>query len=143
MAVWIKFQGFIEALAEKKHDLGADTFYIQLMNTEPSLSADFVETDLPADLSTAGGYTAGGLTCGTAVSSAQTAGVYKLCIADLLITATAAGIGPFRYVVLFNYSATNKDLISYADYGTPITLADTETFTVDFDAVNGGLTLGP
>jgi hypothetical protein len=136
-----KFQGFVEAVAEKKHDLGADTFYVQLMNTAPDAALDFVETDLPADLGTAGGYTAGGVTVGTAVASAQSGGTYKLTLTDKVITATAAGIGPFRYVVLFNNTATNKDLIGYYDYGSSITLNDTETLTIDFDAAAGVLTI--
>jgi len=41
---------------------------------------------------------------------------------------------------LYNSSATNKVVGSY-DYGSSITLADTETFTIDFDAANGVLTL--
>lgn len=142
MAVaFTKFQGFVEALAEKKHDLGADTFYVQLMNTAPDAAADFVETDLPADLSTAGGYTAGGVTCGTATSSAQSGGTYTLKIADKTITASGASIGPFRYVVLFNNSAANKELIGYYDYGSSITLLSGESLTIDFDGTNGVLTI--
>ncbi len=141
MATFTKFEAFVEAIAEKKHDLGADTFYVQLMNTAPSASLDAVEVDLPADLGTAGGYTSGGVTCGTATGSAQTAGVYKLTIADKVITATAAGIGPFQYIVLFNNTATNKDLIGYYDYGSSITLNDTETFTINFDDAAGVLTI--
>lgn len=141
MATFNKFHAFVEALAEKKHDLGADTFFVQLLATAPDVDLDAVETDLPADLGTAGGYTAGGVTVGTATSSAETAGVYKLTIADKVITATAAGIGPFRYVVLFNNTATNKDLIGYYDYGSSITLNDTETLTIDFDDAGGVLTI--
>lgn len=140
MATFTKFQSFVEAIAHKKHDLSADTFFVQLMNTAPDAAADLIETDLPADLSTGFGYTSGGVTVGVAVSSAQTAGVYKLCIADKVITASGGSIGPFRYVVLFNFSATNKELIGYYDYGSSITLLDTETFTIDFDAAAGVLT---
>ena len=141
MATFNRFQSFVEALAEKKHDLGSDTFYVQLLATAPDAAADAVETDLPADLSTAGGYTAGGVSCGTATSSAQTGGTYKLCIADKVITCVTDPIGPFRYVVLLNNSATNKELLGYYDYGSSITLQDTETFTINFDDANGVLTI--
>jgi len=141
MATFNKFQAFVEALAEKKHDLGADTFFVQLMNTAPDAALDLVEIDLPADLSTGFGYTAGGVTCGIATSSAQTAGTYKLTIADKVITAAGGSIGPFRYVVLLNNTATNKDLISFYDYGSSITLLDGETLTIDFDASAGVLTI--
>jgi len=136
-----KFNGFVLALAEKKHQLSTDTFYVQFMNTAPSASADFVETDLPADLGTAGGYTAGGITVGTATASSQTGGLYTLKIADKVFTASGASVGPFQYVVLFNNTATNKDLIGYYDYGSAVTLLDTETFTINFDDANGVLTL--
>lgn len=141
MATFNKFQAFVEALAEKKHNLGADTFKVQLMNTAPDAALDLIETDLPADLSTGFGYTAGGNSAGVATGSAQTAGTYKLTIADLVFTASGGAIGPFRYVVLLNDTATNKDLIGYYDYGSSVTLNDGETFTVDFDAAAGVLTL--
>jgi uncharacterized protein (DUF2252 family) len=141
MATFNKFQAFVEALAEKKHNLGSDTFKVQLMNTAPDAAADAIETDLPADLSTANGYTAGGVTAGTSTSSAQTSGTYKLTIADVVITATGGSIGPFRYVVLMNDTATDDDLIGYIDYGSSITLNSGETFTIDFDGSAGVLTL--
>ena len=141
MAAFVKFQHFVETLAHGKHDLSADTFYVQLLNTAPDAGNDVIETDLPADLATLGGYTAGGVTCGTAASSAQTGGVYKLCITDKVITCSADTIGPFRYVVLLNFSAPSQELIGYYDYGSSITLNPTETFTIDFDAVNGVLTI--
>ena len=141
MAAFVKFKSFVEAVAEKKHDLGADEFYLQLLATAPDAAADAVETDLPADLSTEYGYTAGGVSAGTATGSAQTAGVYKLDVGDKVITAAGGSIGPFRYVVLLNNGAVNKELIGYYDYGSSITLLDTETLTVDFDGSNGVLTI--
>jgi hypothetical protein len=57
-----------------------------------------------------------------------------------VFTAAGGQIGPFRYVILYNSSATNK-LVGYYDYASSATLNDTETFTVDFDGVNGVLTL--
>lgn len=142
MAAFVKFQSFVLSLAEKKHNLSADTFFVQFLNTAPNAATNAVETDLPADLSTAGGYTAGGVTCGTATGSSQTGGTYKLTIADKVFTASGGSVGPFRYVVLFNNTATNKDLIGYYDYGVGgVTLADTETFTINFDDSGGVLTL--
>lgn len=140
MATFNKFNSFVEALAEKVHNLGADTFFVQLMNSAPT-AANAVETDLPADLGTANGYTSGGVTVGTATLSSQTGGVYTLKIADKVITAAGGSIGPFRYVVLFNNTATNKELIGWFDYGSSLTLNNTETFTIDFDDANGVLTL--
>ncbi len=140
MATFVKFNPFSAAIAHGKHNLGANTFYVQLLATAPD-AANAVETDLPADLSSGHGYTAGGLTCGTAVSSAQTGGVYKLCIADKVIAASSGTIGPFQYAVLLNNSAANKDLIGYYNYEAAITLQEGEVFTINFDDANGVLTL--
>lgn len=140
MAVLNKFNNFTKALGDKLHNLGTDTFFVQLMNTVPDVALDLVEVDLPADLATANGYTSGGVTCGTGTWTTAT-GTAKLVIADKVITAAGGPIGPFRYVVLFNNTSVNKELIGYSDYGSSITLNDTETFTIDFDGTNGVLTI--
>jgi hypothetical protein len=136
MATFTKFNPFVEALAEKVHNLGADTLKIALTNSAPS-STNSTFADI-TEISAGNGYTAGGQTT-TASSSAQTSGTYKLVLGDVVITASGGSIGPFRYVVLYNDTATNNELIAYADYGSSITLASGETFTVDFDATNGAL----
>ncbi len=43
----------------------------------------------------------------------------------------------FRYVALYNDTATNDELIAWWDYGADVTLANTETFNIAFDAANG------
>lgn len=138
MATFNKFQSFVEALAEKKHNLGSDTLKLYLTNTAPDAAADAVKADLPTELSAGNGYSAGGPTV-TISSSAQTGGTYKLVVADVTITASGGSVGPFRYFVLYNDTATNDELIGYYDYGSSITLANGESITVDFSATNGAL----
>lgn len=138
MAAFNKFNSFVEALAEKTHNLGSDTLKVMLTNSAPSAS-NTVKANI-SEISAGNGYTAGG-TQATISSSSQTGGTYKLVLADVVFTASGGSVGPFRYVVLYNDTATNKELIGWWDYGSSITLSDTETFTVDFDGTNGVLTL--
>ncbi len=136
MATFTKFNSFVEAEAEKVHNLGADTLKVMLTNSAP-LASNTVKANL-TDISAGNGYTAGG-TAASITSSAQTSGTYKLVLADVVFTASGGTIGPFRYPVLYNDTAASKELIGFWDYGSSITLADTETFTVDMDATNGVL----
>lgn len=137
MATFNKFNCFVEDVAEKVHNLGTDTLKVYLTNTLPVATNTVYNT--PADLTTGGGYTAGGAQA-TQVSSAQTSGTYKLVLNDPVFTATT-GFGPFRYAVLYNDTSASKSLIGWSDYGSSISLLALETFTVDFDAANGIFTI--
>ena len=141
MAAYNKFHQFVEDLAKKVHNLSADTLKVYLTNATPSASDDAVKADL-AEIATGNGYT-GPITL-TITSCEQTAGTLKLILADpALITASGGSIAPFRYVVLFNDTPTSPadPLIAWWDYGSSITLTDTQTFQIDFSAANGVLTL--
>ena len=138
MATFNKFNSFTEALAEKVHNLGSDTLKVALTNTAP-VNTNTQLSNI-TQIANGNGYTTGGAAVTTS-ASAQTGGVYKLTLADVVFTASGGNMGPFRYVVLYNDTAANDELIGWYDYGSSITLADTETFTVDFDATNGVLTL--
>ena len=140
MAAFTKFNAFVENLAEGKFGLGTDTLKVYLSNTTPDAAADGVKADL-AEISAGNGYTAGGNTA-SITSSSQTSGTYKLVLGDPATwTASGGSIGPFRYAVLYSDTAASDELIGYWDYGTSITLADGESFAVDFDPSTGVLTL--
>lgn len=130
MASLVKFHSFVEALAEKKHDLGADQIVVALTNSAPSQA----NTQL-SDISEIS-YTNLSSRNITTGSSAQTSGTYKLVLTDLVLTASGA-VGPFRYAVIYNDTSAGDLLIGYYDYGSAITLASGETLTLDFDPTNG------
>jgi len=137
MATFNKFQSFVQALAHKLHDLESDQIVLALTNAANAPAAtDAVLADL-----TPIAYTNLSSRNVTTTSSAQTSGTYKLTLTDLTLTASGGSVAPFRYVVLYNDTATNDELIGFYDYGSDLTLADGETFLVDFDAANGVLTL--
>jgi len=129
MANFNKFYSFVEALAEKKHDLGADTIKVALCN---AANAPTASKAVLADLTTVSTTNLSPLTP-TRVSSSQTGGTYSLVLQDLTMTASGT-VGPFRYIVLYNDTATADDLICWYDYGSEITLNAGETFTLDFGA---------
>jgi len=138
MATFNKFNSFVEALAEKVHNLGSDTLTVALSNTLP------VNTNTQLSNITQIAYTniQNGTTTGrdlTGVTSAQTSGTYKLDANDLVLTATGT-VPTFRYVVLYNNTATNDELIGWYDYGATVDLLNGETFTITWDAA-GILTL--
>lgn len=128
MASFVKFYSFVEALAEKKHDLGADTLKVALTNVAPSLSNTQLSNITEVSYTYASSRTL------TVNSSSQTSGVYSLVLQDLTISASGGSVGAFRYLVVYNDTSTNDLLIGYTDYGSSITLADGEYITIDFNA---------
>lgn len=145
MAAFNKFNAFVENVAEGVHNLGGDVLKVFLSNQLPNATDTAYDgvtgSTGPAEIAAGNGYTVGGNACAVS-TSAQTAGTYKLVLSDPAVwTATGGTIGPFQYVCLYNDTAAGKNLIGYWDYGTAVTLADTESFAVDLDQTNGVLTL--
>jgi hypothetical protein len=134
-SAFFKFNSFTEAVAEKVHNLGSDVLEVALTNTAP------VNTNTILANITQITYTNLNARTLTVSGSAQTSGVYKLTITDKTLTSTGGSTGPFRYVVLFNQTATNDELIGWYDYGSSITLGDGESLLLNFDDANGVLTI--
>jgi len=146
MAAFTKLNGFVEHLAKGyEGNLATATINVALSNTAPGS-----ETTPPTGAETACilanvtqiSYTNLSSRAVTTTSCVQTSGTLNYILADLVLTASGA-VGPFRYVYIVNTSSTTRTnaLIGYYDYGSSISLATGETFTVDFDNVNGVLTL--
>lgn len=134
MATFNKFQPFVEALAEKVHNLGSDQLVIALTNSAPS-AANAVLSDI-----TQISYTNLSSRNVTTSSSAQTSGTYKLTLDDLILTASGT-VATFRYVVLYNDTSTSDNLIGWWDIGSTVSLTTGQSYTIDFDASTGVLTL--
>jgi hypothetical protein len=131
MATYVKFQPFVEALAEKVHNLGSDQLKIALTNSAPNA------TDATLSQITEVSYTNLSSRDLTTSTSAQTSGTYKLVIADITLTSTGGTTGPFQYVVIYNDTSTSDNLIAYFDYGSALTLGAGESLVVDFDGTDG------
>lgn len=136
-SAFYKFQSFVEAAMEKKHDLQNDTLTIALTNAaNPPLATNSVLANL-----TPIAYTNLSSRVLTVSGSAQTAGVYKCTINDITLTASGGAVAPFRYVCVYNDTAATDELLFYADYGADLTLADGESLLVDFDNAGGAFTV--
>jgi hypothetical protein len=132
VATYNKIQQFVLDLAKGVHKFHAagDTVKVMLTNGAP-VATNTVKADL-TDISAGNGYTAGGTD--TQNDASQTTGTLTVSAVDVVITASGGTIGPFRYVALYNDTPTSPadPLIAWWDYGSSITLNDTETFTIDF-----------
>ena len=135
MAAYNKYQPFQEKLAEGIN-CGSDTWRVILSNTAPDVT-DSVQADA-SELTTGGGYTANGNTCAV-TSSAQSAGVYKLILADPAAWTATGGGFTFRYAILWNQ--TIDALAGWWDYGSSQAVAAGETVTVDLDGAAGVFTI--
>jgi hypothetical protein len=89
-----------------------------------------VKADL-AEITNENGYTA---PVDTQNTGSQTSGTYTLTGTKVVVTATGS-VGPFQYVVLQNTTPTSPadPLIGWWDYGSPVTLANGETFSIKFN----------
>ena len=133
-----KYNSFVEAVAEKQHNLQSDALVIALSNTAQAATfttlanvTEIAYTNLPA-------LAARTL---TGVTSAQTGGLYKLNATDLVIPATGTAAA-FQYIVLYNSTAAaGSQLIGWWDNGTPVSLTSGQNFTIDFDGTLGILQL--
>lgn len=132
MATFILFDEFKLNVTNTNINLSSDTFKVALSNTAPTLATDDELADI-TQITAANGYSSGG-TALTSVSWAETGagtGIWKFTSDDVVFTASGGNIGPLRYAVLYSDTSTGDKLVGYLDYGSSVTIADTNTFTVD------------
>ena len=139
MAVFFKFNAFVEDVHEGVHDLSTQALKVYLTNAAPDAALDAVKADL-LEITNENGYTAP-VTL-TTVTSTLNGAVYELAADDLtaagagaMVTATGS-VGPFQHVILYNDGTTAKvdPLIGAWSYPTAITMSAGEKFEVDFGA---------
>ena len=136
MATYQKFQPFVDDVMEGVHAFASDAVTIALTN---AANAPVVTNGVLLDL-TIISYTNLSTRLIVTTSSTQTTGTYSLILVDHVLTASGGSVAAFRYVVIYNDTPTSAPvdpLVCFFDYGSDLTLADTETLTVDFNA--GGL----
>lgn len=115
MATFQKVNSFVEALAEKKHNLGSDTLKLALTNTAHDSSWSLLANLTEISYANFSSRTL------SVTSSSQTSGVYTLVVDDITLT-TSGATSAFRYIYVYNDTATNDELIGYYDYGSALTI---------------------
>lgn len=134
MATFVKFQPFIEDVWEGVHNFSTNQLVV-FLTTNANLPANTVRT-LSQVVEIA--YTNLSTRNITTSSSGQTGGVYKLILTDLVLTASGA-VATFRHVGIYNDTPTSPadPVVGMYDHGSDVTLANGETYTIDFDGTNG------
>jgi hypothetical protein len=131
MATYVKFQDFVEQLGKGTHQLHAagHTFNVYLTNSAPNAATHTKLADL-AGITEEHGYAAADIQN----DYSEAAGTGTATAVDVTWTAVGGTFGPFRYAVIYNDSAADKNLVCYFDYGSSITINAGESFKVDFGA---------
>lgn len=127
---WNRFNSLSEAIAEKIHNFGTDQLKVALSNSSPT--AGMTQLSNITEIS----YTNLTSRNVTTTSSGHSSGAYKLILAALTLVASGT-IPAFRYIILYNDTATNDELIAWADYGSSVNMVSGDEFTINFDGTNG------
>lgn len=118
---------FIDRAIKKTNDgtvnLASDTFHMVLLGSAQALSATFTGSsgdaryaDLTAELSTANGYTNGGLALTGAALSRPAVNVSAWTTAPAQWTLSASI--NVKYAALVDWTAANKDILAFCDFDT-------------------------
>lgn len=139
MADWSQFQDFKERLAKGEFNFQTDTLKLALSNVAPNLATMSTLADV-TQIAAGNGYVAGGYTL-AGVTLVEAAGVATVDASDLTIAAAGGAIATFRYVYLYDDTATGDPLIQVSDLGAAIDLSDGDSRTLTWSA-NGLLQIG-
>lgn len=139
MAVYNSFNVFQEDVAKGVHKFHAAGHTIRATITNTSITSTMAVLSTLTLLSSGNGWTTGVDVQNDEVRSGGTATVFGV---SFTITASGGSIGPFQYVVLDNSNTTEatRPLIGWWDYGSALTLNDTETLDVKFNSAAVGTT---
>ena len=118
-------------------DCASDTFIVALTNTAPGSEVPPPTGDGDGILANLTQISYANLSTRNLAGlvSSQTGGTYSLVFNDLVLTASGA-VATFRWIYIYDDTVATpvKPLVCYYDYGAPLTLANGETLTIDFNA---------
>jgi hypothetical protein len=134
VAAFNKTNQFVEDLCKGVHNLTSDSTCTVTVALCAAANAPVATNSVLGDL-TQINYANLSSRVVTGITAEHTSGTVHLTANDLVLTASGA-VATFRYVVLYNDDPTSPadPLIGWYDYGSDVTLANGETFTIDFNA---------
>lgn len=132
MASFNKFNQFVENLAKGVHNFTSDSTCTVTVFLTAAANAPVAGNSVLADL-TQVSYTNLSSRVVTGITAEQSSGTVGFTATDLVLTASGA-VATFRYVGIYDDDPTSPadPLIGWWDYGADLTLANGDTFTIDF-----------
>jgi hypothetical protein len=134
MATFNKFNTLVADMPNKVHNFSSDQLKVALTDSAP------VATNTVLANITEISYTNISSRNITLTSSTQSSGTYKLIVADLVLTASGT-VPQFRYIVIYNSTASGGPLICWFDKAAEVNMLSGDTLTLDFDNAAGLLQL--
>jgi len=131
MATFQVVDEFANFLGKKRDDLSADAFKAMLTDVAPTKAGTQIKADI-TEIAAGNGYTAAGvaLTGVTWTETGAGTGIWAFTSAAFAWTAAGGSIAQFRYVVIYDDTSTNKDVVGYLDYGSEVNVTNGNSFTV-------------
>lgn len=133
MAAYQKFDCFAYDVEEGLHVFGSHSYFVALLTAVPT-GSETVIGDL-TQVANGNGYTTGG--AATTISTTESGGVKTIMGTQVTTTASGGPISNVRAMALYN--ATNNRLVMFADYGSPVTVANGKFFRVRFNGTSPGV----
>lgn len=144
MAQVLLFGEFFGDIGKAVHNLSTASLKACLSNTDLAIATGATFSQV-TEITAQNGYTATGVTLDSEAWAETGAGtnIWQLTTSDEVITASGGSFGPFQYVYMYNDTPTSPadPLIAKLDLGAPVTITDTNTFTIDVGA-NGWVRFG-
>jgi hypothetical protein len=132
MVAAVKYEPFIENLVNELVDVfgTTDVFKAAIHSDAPTAATDDELADLTQITGT--GYTAGGEDIQN--DGTRTGGTVTMTAVDVVWTGGAGGFTAARYISIHDDTSTTDKLMQSYDYASNFTVAEAETFTLNFGA---------
>ena len=130
------FEEYAKQIGDGEHDFQTDVLKLGIVDSTITPTAGDTTptwTDYSAnEVSTAGGYTAGGITL-SSVTYTETGGVATLDAADVVISQNASGFTDGYWGILYNDTNATDAAICFIDLGGPVSEVDGD-ITISWNA---------